>query len=122
MDKRTRVIIEKILWDYHIPAENVYLVICGKKATCAHWDFDAIFIRLLERLNWYDLLHVFGLNKIKEELTAERIAKLYNPELKNHYERLQRILHGKPVPFTKWGPEFSEKIKDSLFSNRWYSA
>jgi len=51
--------------------------------TCAHWDFDAIFIRLLERLNWYELLHVFGLNKIKEELTEERIAKLYNPELKN---------------------------------------
>ncbi len=121
MDEKTRVLIKKILWDYHIPVEDVHLVIRGKKALCGHWNFEDIFIRLLERISWYELLYVFGLNKIKKELTVERIAKIYNPELRRRYERLQHILHGEPVSFTKWGPEFSKKIGNSLFSNRWYS-
>jgi len=121
MDARTFRIINRLLWDYTISPEDVYEVIQGRKASCAHWDFDTIFLRMLERLGWYDLLHVPGADKIKSSLTPEIIEKIYLPERRKHYERLRKILHGESVSFTKWGPEFSKKIRNSLFSNRWYS-
>ena len=121
MDKRTQTIIQKLLWDYDVSAEEVVQVIQGEKQKCIHWDFEKLFIRMLEKLNWYDLLYLLGAARIKKELTIARIEKIHNPSLRNHYGRLCKILHGKTVPFTKWGPEFSEKVKDSLFSNRWYS-
>ena len=94
---------------------NDYLIYLNKL------DFEKLFIRMLEKLNWYDLLYLLGAARIKKELTMERIEKIHNPSLRNNYTRLPKILHGETVPFTKWGPEFSEKVKDSLFSNRWYS-
>ena len=121
MDKRTQTIIQKLLWDYDISTEEVVQVIQGEKQKCIHWDFEKLFIRMLEKLNWYDLLYLLGATRIKKELTIARIEKIHNPSLRNHYARLRKILHGETVPFTKWGPEFSEKVKDSLFSNRWYS-
>ena len=74
---------------------------------------------MLEKLNWYGLLYLLGAPRIKK-LTIARIEKIHNPSIRNHYARLRKILHGETVPFTKWGPEFSKKVKDSLFSNRWY--
>ena len=76
---------------------------------------------MLERLNWYDLLYIFGVEKLKKNLTKIRISKIHNKELRDHFERLRQILQGESVSFTKWGPQFSKEIKNSLFSNRWYS-
>ena len=121
MNKSTQTIIQKLLWDYDISAEEVVQVIQGEKKKCIHWDFEKLFIRMLEKLNWYDLLYFLGAERIKKELTIAHKEKIHNPSLKNYYERLRKILYGETVPFTKWGPEFSEKVKDSLFSNRWYS-
>lgn len=80
-----------------------------------------IFIRMLERLNWYDLLFIFGPEKLKTNLTKDRIAKIHHKELRNHFEKLRKILQGESISFTKWGPQFSKEIKNSLFSNRWYN-
>ena len=121
MDNRTRTVIKKLLWDYDISAEEEVQVIQGEKKKCIHWDLEKLFIRMLEKFNRYDLLYLLGAARIKKELTIARIEKIHNPSLRNHYARLRKILHGETVPFTKWGPEFSEKVKDSLFSNRWYS-
>ena len=120
MDIRTQTIFQKLLWDYDVSAEEVVQVIQGEKQKRTHWDFEKLFIRMLEKLNWYDLLYLLGAARIKKELTIARIEKIYNPSLRNNYARLHKLLHGETVPFIKWGPEFSKKVKDSLFSNRWY--
>ena len=93
MDNRTRTVIKKLLWDYDISAEEVVQVIQGEKQKCIHWDFEKLFIRMLEKLNWYDLLYLLGAARIKKELTMERIEKIHNTSLKNHYARLRKILY-----------------------------
>jgi len=77
---------------------------------------------LLERSDWYSILDLVEIEKIKEQLTPEIIERLRFPDLKIKYERIRKILHKETVLFTEWGPEFSEKIKYKLFSNRWYSS
>lgn len=121
MDNRTQIIINRLLWDYSIDPKDVLSVIRGDKKRCAHWDYEKILLRMLERLSWYDLLFILGKQKIKSDLTPSIISKIHTKDQKKKYEFLRRILHEEPVSFTEWSPKFSEKIRNTLFSNRWYS-
>lgn len=121
MDERMSQIIKKLNWDYHYPPQNILNLINKKITYCGHWDFELIFTRILERLTWYDILYIFGPKELKLNLTKTRISKIYHEELKDHFEKLRKILCGESISFTKWGPEFSKEIKYTLFSNRWYS-
>ncbi|MBW1959585.1 MAG: hypothetical protein JRI63_13865 [Deltaproteobacteria bacterium] len=118
---KERQCLKRINWDYNISEEDIYDVITGKKKHAGHWDYDKILIRMLERLRWYDLLDIIGPETLKEKLHPEILGKIRFPEKKKKYERLGKILRGEAVSFTKWSPEYREEIKDSLFSNRWYS-
>ena len=40
---------------------------------------------MLEKLNWYDLLYLLCVARIKKELTIARIEKIHNPSLRNNY-------------------------------------
>lgn len=121
MDRRTESILNTINWDYNFSPEEIYNVILLKTEHCHHWDFEKIFIRLLERIFWYDLIYLFGVERLKKEITKSRIKKMYHPDLQKKYEQIRKILHGETVPFTEWGSEFNQRIKHTLFSNRWYS-
>jgi len=114
--------LTRLAWDYDIPVEDLYAVIKGKKSHAGHWDFDRLFLRMLERLRWYDLLELLGRKTLQEKLVHDILKQIRSSEKRKKYERLGKILRGEPVSFTKWGSEYREKIKDSLFSNRWYSA
>ncbi len=121
MDNRTETIINRLLWDYDINPNDVISVIKGKKKKCAHWDYEHILLRMLERLNWYDILFMLGKEKIKHDLTPSIISKIHNKDQKKRYEYIRRVLHKESVSYTEWGPEFSKRIRNTLFSDRWYS-
>jgi len=121
MDNRTETIINRLLWDYDINPNDVISVIKGEKKKCAHWDYEHILLRMLERLNWYDILFMLGKEKIKHDLTPSIISKIHNKDQKKRYEYIRRVLHKEPVSYTEWGPEFSKRIRNTLFSDRWYS-
>jgi len=114
--------LKRLTWDYNIPVEDIYAVIRGEKSHAGHWDFDHLFVRMLERLRWYDLLDLIGRETIQEKLVPDVLQEIRSPEKREKYERLGKILRGEPVSFTKWGPEYRKKVRDTLFSNRWYSA
>ena len=114
--------LKRINWDYAISVEDIYAVIKGEKSHAGHWDFDHLLVRMLERLGWYDLLDLLGRETIQEKLVPEILRQIRSPEKREKYERLGKILRGEPVSFTKWGPEYREKVRHTLFSNRWYSA
>ncbi len=120
MDNRTETIINRLLWDYEINPNDVLGVLRGGKKKCAHWDFEHILLRMLERLNWYDILYILGKEKIKNNLTPSIISKIHNKDQKKRYEYIRRVLHKEPVSYTEWGPEFSKRIRNTLFSDRWY--
>ncbi|MFQ6609501.1 MAG: hypothetical protein ACE5D7_01745 [Fidelibacterota bacterium] len=122
MNSEELKLIKRINWDYNINPEDIYRVIKGEKTQAGHWDFNHIFIRCLERLSWYELLEIVGLKTIKQYLTKSIIEKIRFPEMRSKYERLRKILHNETVSYAKWGPEYREQIRNTLFSKRWYSA
>ena len=113
--------LTRINWDYNISIEDMFAVINGEKSHAGHWDHDALLIRMLERLSWYDLLDFFAPETIAQKLTPGLLYKIRNREKRAKYERLGKILRGETVSFTKWGAKYSAEIQDTLFSNRWYS-
>ena len=113
--------LKRINWDYNIPVEDIFAVINGEKSHAGHWNLEDLLVRMLERLSWYDLLDFFDPELLAKKLVPDLLHKIHNREKRAKYERIGKILRGEPVSFTKWGPEYREKIRHTLFSNRWYS-
>lgn len=81
---------------------------------------NKIFVRMLERLGWHDILTIVGVETVKALLSKEIISTIRQPELRERYEFIRSILFGETVSFTGWGDEYYQKIKHTLFSDRWY--
>jgi hypothetical protein len=110
-----RKILKRLNWEYNISVEDIYAVIKGEKTHAGHWDFDHLFIRMLERLRWYDLLYLLGRKTLQEKLVPVILKQIRFPEKRKKYERLGKILRGEPVSFTKWSPKYREKVKGSIW-------
>jgi hypothetical protein len=114
--------LKRITWDYNIPVEDMFAVIIGRESKAGHWNRDQIFLRMLEKLSWYDLLEFFTPEEIAGKLSPALLSNIHNVEKRAKYEHLGKILRGEPVSFTKWGPQFRKLCQDSLLSHRWNSA
>ena len=112
-------ILKPLLWDYQIDAISFYLVALGQEKIPGLSQQRAL-LRMLERLNWYDILDLFELEFIQEQLTTELVARLRFPEMRKKYELIRKILHREPVSFPGWGAETRQRAQDSILSNRWY--
>jgi len=112
--------LTNIFWDYNINLLPFNKVIEGDSGSIDDYEWKLILNRMLERLSWYELLEILGVDLIKKSLTRETIGKLRNKELKERYERIRRILFKEPLPLSGWDPEYRKRIKATLLSNRWY--
>ncbi|WP_161595891.1 hypothetical protein [Deferribacter desulfuricans] len=125
MDKDTlkayEKLIKKIIWDYNISPKNLLDVIFKKKISYQHFTYEKLVLRALERLSYYDLLFLFGVDGLKEILSDKYLKQLRDKELRGKYERLRKILSGEPIPFSRWNPEYIKKTQNTLLFNRWNS-
>jgi hypothetical protein len=112
--------LKPILWDYQIDPCDFFDVAIGKKVRTGTFDQAKALIRMLERLSWYDLVNLLGIDGLAELLTKEVISRIRIKELRDKYEFARKILHKETVSFSGWGPEYREKIKHRLLSDRWY--
>lgn len=119
--KETNQILKRIKWDYSISDDDITAVIRGEQEYAGHWNYNKLLIRMLETLSWYELLEIVGQEQLKEKLVPEILLKLRNSDMQAKYERIGKILRKEPVSFTRWNPEYCQKLRDSFFSNRWYS-
>ncbi len=115
-------VLQPLLWDYHIDPYDLFEVAVGHKERVGSFTQKTAFIRMLERLSWYDLIRVFGIEEITRLLTPDIIAQLRFPELRERYELVRKVLHGEPVSFSGWSAEYRQKIRHTLLSQRWYRA
>ena len=115
-------ILKTIFWDYNTERLNLDKVISMDFSSIDEYEFKLILNRMLERLSWYEMLDIVGVELIKKHLTAEVIGRLRSKELKDRYERIRRILFKEPLPFSGWDSEYRKRIKATLLSNRWYRA
>jgi len=118
--KKIENILAKIIWDYDVKPYDLYLVLAGKREAAGPFTTEKIFIRMLERLSWYDLLDIVGLDFLKRNLTGELIKNIRFHDLREKYEFVRKILQGEAVSFSGWSVEYREKIESTLLSNRWY--
>lgn len=115
-------LLRGIVWDYNIKPIDLYLISLGEKPPVGTFDKEKAFLRIIERLSWYELLQLYEIQFIKENLTEELIKKIRNETLRNRYEILYQILRGKTLPTAGWNPENRKRLKATLLSDRWYGA
>ena len=120
--ERISRIMKHILWDYDIDPYELYEVVIGKRERVGHFDEERVLQRMLERLSWYDLLDLLGVDILRERLVPETIARIRRPDVRERYEHIRRILHKEAVSLSGWSPEYREKVRHTLLSHRWYRA
>lgn len=118
--KKISKILKPILWDTKIEPSVFYSIALGEVKESKWINQQYAMIRILERLNWYELIELFGLELIKKFLTKDLINKLRFPEMREKYEFIRKVLQGEAVSFSGWDTEAGNRFKDALLSNRWY--
>ena len=114
--------LKKIFWDYNIDLLPLNKIVDMQFDVIDKYEFDLIINRMLERLGWFDLLDILGVDLLKKLLISGSINRLRSKELKDRYERIRRILFKEPFPLSGWDPEYIRRIKATLLSNRWYAS
>lgn len=114
--------LKKIFWDYNIDLLPLNKIVNMQFDVIDKYEFDLIINRMLERLGWYDLLAILGVDLLKKILSSGSINRLRSNELKDRYERIRRILFKEPLPLSGWDSEYIKRIKTTLLSNRWYAS
>ena len=115
-----RRIIRSLGWDYDVQEDRLLEVLLGLREKEGPFDQERIFLRVIERLPWHDIVQIMGTERIIQLLTPERIAKLRFAGQRRRYERIRKILRGEPVSLSGWNPIYRETYQRSLLSNRWY--
>lgn len=117
-----RRIMKHIVWDYDMDPYELYEVVTGKIDRAGHFDAQRVFIRMLERLSWYDLLDLLGMEALGILLSPGTIAKIRHRDMREKYEYVRKVLQGETVSLSGWDPESREKVRNTLLSHRWYRA
>ena len=120
--KEISKLLKPILWDYSIDPCDLYDVAIGVMDNAGGFTREKALIRILENLSWYELIDIFGLEKLKELLRKDLIEKFGNEMLRDKYEFARQSLHGEALSLSGWDPEYREKISNSLLSHRWHGA
>jgi len=115
-------VLRSIVWDYQVDGQKLMEVMTGSRDAEGPFNKERIFLRMLERLPWYDILNLVGIKFLQENLTYKRIAQLHQPHQRNRYERIRKILHREPLSFSGWNPCHRQKYRSTLLSNRWHRA
>jgi hypothetical protein len=111
-----------LTWDYDVDPWKLYEVITGKIDKAGPFTREMVFLRMMERLSWYDCIHLLGIEFLRKELEPSLIKKIRFKALREKYEFARKVLQGKTVPSSGWSAENRERIKHSLLSDRWYRA
>ena len=72
-----RRLLQPILWDYQIDPYDLFLAAPGRKERIGSFTQRTALIRMLERLFWYDLIRLFGMEELTRLLKPELIRLSY---------------------------------------------
>jgi hypothetical protein len=119
---RIRDIMRHVVWDYDVDPYELYEVAVGTRDAIGHFDAERVLLRMLERLSWYDVLDVLGIDELRTRLVPPLIARIRHEDVRERYEYVRKILQGEALPLSGWDPASREKIRHTLLSHRWYRA
>jgi hypothetical protein len=113
-------LLKPIMWDYNLDPYELFEVATGTKKQAGTFTRETALVRMLERLPWYDLVNLFGIDGLTQLITPKIISRLRLKELQEKYEFVRKVLQGETVSFSGWSPEYRERIRHTLLSDRWY--
>lgn len=89
-------LIQSLLWDYNLSAEQCLEVLEGTRENAGHYTASTLFRKLIESYAWFTILKILPPERILQLLTDQTIQSLRFQSLRLRYEfirnRLQRIL------------------------------
>ena len=85
--------LKEMYWDYDYPAsgDDIYRFILGEKEL-DYLHRDVVIARMLVYIRWYDLIDIFGLNKLKTLLNDNVFQYIHNKEMRENYEYVKSVL------------------------------
>ena len=120
--ERIRRLMKHVVWDYDVDPFLLHEVVLGSRGKVGHFDRQRVFLRMLERLSWYDLLDLLGVDLLRDLLTPGTIAVIRRRDVRERYEHIRRVLHNEALPSAGWDPGYRQRIRNTLLSDRWYRA
>jgi len=113
--------LKRIIWDYDVDADELCAFLAGEKKEFHHFTREMLYVRILERLSWYEILESLPISVIKRMLNPETISMLRSESMRRKYDYAARILHNQALPPSRWDHRNREKAEYPLLSDRWYS-
>jgi hypothetical protein len=83
---------DKLLWDKPLQERKRLTEKLGKSPAQTLEDNDALFVKALNTLSWYELIDIFGAAKLSELLTDDIIDKLFPTGRREYYKNARRLL------------------------------
>ncbi len=96
LEASTEKVLQQLAWDYHIPPEDIELVLKGESSLAGHYTRKMLFKKIIESYSWFTVLQLFSLTDIQTLLTDELIQQFRSSSLRKQYgfiqKRLQQII------------------------------
>ena len=106
-------------WEYKDTHEDMLAVIEGEIKSSGAFTRDKLFVRSMERLNWYSFIGLWGIETIKEMYTEELAKRIWPKSRRKNYDISIAILRGETIPTPRWGDEYYQQTWGWLLSDRW---
>jgi len=114
-------LMRTINWDYSADPEDMLSVIEGSRDSAGAFDREGLFVRSLERLNWYHILDLFGVDLITKLWTSGVARRIRFKEMREDYNHAVSILRGEPLPAPEWGARNYKPVRNPFLPHRWHS-
>jgi len=114
--------IKRIIWDYNVDAAEFHAFLCGEKDRFHHFTREMLYVRILERLSWYEILDFLPVSVIKQMLTPKILSMLRSESMRQKYDYVARILHKQTLSPSGWDHRNRKKSQYTILSDRRYSA
>ena len=114
--------IKSVYWDYNVDPAEIYLTVMGRSNAKGFFTKEKILLRLIERLSWYELIDLVGKEYLTKNLNKTIIEKIRNPQIRNKYESIRKILQGEAVSTAGWSDQNRKRLKASILSDRRYGS
>ena len=113
-------LVKALNWDYQVNPEDLLAVVEGKIPNAGPFYAERLLVRSLERLTWYAVLNLWGLDRLLEIYKPGLLRRIRSSELRRRYEFLFRLLRNEPVSPPGWSAEMRRRIQRGILSHRWY--
>lgn len=93
--------LKSAFWNTSATADDLYKVLHNKRNQIYSINKSAIFTRLLNTYDWYDILRIIPYNELPLALSNEALEKLWPESLQKRYLHARRILFEQSLPSAK---------------------